>query len=180
MTGNSTRLTYANLTSTLALVIALGGGVAVAADKIDGHQIKKGSISGKQIKNGGLTGQDLNASVLASVNAASVDGKSAVCGAGTLEYAGGCWETATTPGVNWTQAVNACASRGGLLPSSGGLIGFTTSKAVPLAGEWVDDLSYDPNVPAIRTFKISSGSGIQNADMNETHAYRCVLPLVHS
>lgn len=44
------RITYANVVSTLALFIALGGGVAYAASKIDGSDIRKHSLTSKQFK----------------------------------------------------------------------------------------------------------------------------------
>lgn len=44
------RITYANVVSTLALFIALGGGAAYAASKIDGSDIRKRSLTSKQFK----------------------------------------------------------------------------------------------------------------------------------
>jgi hypothetical protein len=44
------RLTYANVASTLALVIALAGGTAFAIDKINGSQIKNHSIPASKLK----------------------------------------------------------------------------------------------------------------------------------
>jgi hypothetical protein len=48
--GLRDRITYANVVSTLALFIALGGGVAYAASKIDGSDIRKRSLTSKQFK----------------------------------------------------------------------------------------------------------------------------------
>jgi hypothetical protein len=61
--GNSAsrrrRLTYANVTSTLALVIAISGGTAFAATKlITGRQIAKGTITATNIKSGSLLSKD--------------------------------------------------------------------------------------------------------------------------
>jgi hypothetical protein len=58
------RLSYANVASTLALVLALGGAGAYAADKIDGKDLKNESVTGKKIKNGSLTGKELADGVL--------------------------------------------------------------------------------------------------------------------
>ncbi len=57
---------YANVTSTLALLVALGGTGAYAADKIDGKTLKNESVTGKKIKDGSLTGGDLANDVLTS------------------------------------------------------------------------------------------------------------------
>jgi hypothetical protein len=178
MDDTKRRLTYANVTSTLALLVAVTGGVAVAADQIDGKNIKKGTITGKQVKNGSLKGKDLDQSTLSAVNAASVDGRSAVCGTGTVLFAGGCWELNLTPNATWFEAGQGCAARGGDLPSVGPLIRFAASRGMTMFGEWVNDLSYDGAVPAIRTFKISGTSTIENAALAEIHGYRCVIPLV--
>lgn len=53
------RPTYANVASTLALVLALGGTGAYAAGKVTGKDIKNSSVTGKDVKNGSLTGADL-------------------------------------------------------------------------------------------------------------------------
>ncbi len=52
------KISYANVVSTLALFIALGG-TAVATGVIDGKKIKRGSITGKQIKKRSVPGADL-------------------------------------------------------------------------------------------------------------------------
>lgn len=52
------RLSYANVVSTVALFVALGG-TAVATGVIDGKKIKRGSITGKQIKARSVPGGDL-------------------------------------------------------------------------------------------------------------------------
>ncbi len=54
------RLSYANLTSTLCLVLLLGGGVAYAASQLGKNsvgtrQLRKGAVTGKKIKNGSIT-----------------------------------------------------------------------------------------------------------------------------
>jgi hypothetical protein len=76
------RLTYANVISTVALFLALSGGVVYAAGKITAKQIAPNAVRSRQIKNGtvtsadvkdnGLTGQDIDEGTLGTVpNAAS-------------------------------------------------------------------------------------------------------------
>lgn len=48
------KLSYANVTATLALVLALGGGTAIAVDKVG-----KNSVGSKQVKNNSLKSADL-------------------------------------------------------------------------------------------------------------------------
>jgi len=66
-TWRKARLTYANLASTLALVLALGGGSAYAASRlISGSQITPGSIGAKQIRQHSLLGADFKPGQLPS------------------------------------------------------------------------------------------------------------------
>jgi hypothetical protein len=61
-----TRLTYANVVSTLCLFIVLGGG-AYAATTITGKNVKNSSLTGTDVKNSSLTGVDVkNGSLLAA------------------------------------------------------------------------------------------------------------------
>ncbi len=63
------RLTYANVVATLALFLALTGGVYAAA-KISGAKIKKQTIAGKKLKNDGVTGQQVDEATLGKVPSA--------------------------------------------------------------------------------------------------------------
>ena len=60
------RLTYANVMSTLAVFIALGGS-SYAAAMISGSSIKNRSISGSKLKHNTLTGTQIKESKLARV-----------------------------------------------------------------------------------------------------------------
>jgi len=60
------RLTYANVTATVAVFLALGGG-SYAAISITGKNVKDSSLTGKDIKNSSLTTSDVkNSSLLAA------------------------------------------------------------------------------------------------------------------
>ncbi|MGA8746506.1 MAG: hypothetical protein WB507_11665 [Solirubrobacterales bacterium] len=76
------KLTYANVMSTMAVFLLLGGGAAFAGTKLGKNsvgtkqikkgavtaaKIKSGSITGTQIKSGSLTGTQVNASTLGTV-----------------------------------------------------------------------------------------------------------------
>lgn len=71
------RMTYANVASTMALVIAIGGGGAavaasmVPANSVGSRQIVNNSVKSVDLKNGGVTGTDLAAG---AVDRASVFG----------------------------------------------------------------------------------------------------------
>ncbi len=80
------RLTYANVMSSLAVFLILGGATALAAGKLGKNsvgtkqiknnavttaKIKKGAVTGAKVKNGSLTGTQINASTLGTVPAAT-------------------------------------------------------------------------------------------------------------
>src|SRR5437763_9470331 len=64
------RISYANVVSTLALVLALGG-VSYAAVKISGTNIKDRTVTAKKIKKNALTGNEINESKLGKVPSAA-------------------------------------------------------------------------------------------------------------
>jgi hypothetical protein len=76
-------LSYANVASTLALLIAMAGGTAYAVDKINSHDIANNSIRsidlknrkgvrGQDVKPGSLTGRQINESTLRAGSIARV------------------------------------------------------------------------------------------------------------
>lgn len=78
-------LTYANVTATLALLLALGGGAAYAVDKINSHDVVNGSIRSVDLKNhkavravdvkrNTLTGRQINERTLESTAITQVTG----------------------------------------------------------------------------------------------------------
>jgi hypothetical protein len=62
------RVSYANLTATLALLVALGGGGAYAAsvakNSVGSKQLKTGAVKTVDVKDDGLTGADIDESTL--------------------------------------------------------------------------------------------------------------------
>jgi hypothetical protein len=65
------RLTYANLMSTIAVVVALVGGTAWAAATIGAGDIKKNAVRSKHIKNGAVTRRKLADGAVNSAKLAS-------------------------------------------------------------------------------------------------------------
>lgn len=66
------KLTYANVMSTIAVFIALGGATAFAAtqlakNSVGTKQIKKNAVTGAKVKDNSLTGADINAATLGTV-----------------------------------------------------------------------------------------------------------------
>jgi hypothetical protein len=82
MSTMNSRITYADVASTLALVVAIfGGGVAVASslpklpkDSVTSKQVKNGTLEGKDIDDNAITGPKIDEASLGKVpSAASAD-----------------------------------------------------------------------------------------------------------
>lgn len=119
------RISYANVVSTLALVLALGG-VSYAAVKISGKSIKDRSVGAAKIKKNSLTGTEINEAKLgkvpAAANADAVGGQSAQsfklsCPQGTTAVIGECFETSLRAAASLSDAVKTCGAAGRRLPT---------------------------------------------------------------
>lgn len=90
----SSRLTYANVASTLALVVALGGGSAavaagIAKNSVGTKQLKANAVTSAKVRNDSLTGLDLKESTLGKVpSAATADSADTADTATTAARAG--------------------------------------------------------------------------------------------
>jgi hypothetical protein len=137
------KLTYANVMVTILAFVVLGGGSALAAatlgkNSVGSRQLKSKSVTtgkiapnavnGSRIANGTLTGEDIKLSALGTVpsatsatsagNAETVGGHSAACPQGTTLIRGTCFDSSAGPVVNSVgEAADACAAKGGYLPS---------------------------------------------------------------
>jgi hypothetical protein len=70
------RITYANVMSTIAVFLVLGGATAVAAthlgkNSVGANQLKKGAVTTAKLKNGAVTGSKLKLSTLGTVPSAT-------------------------------------------------------------------------------------------------------------
>jgi hypothetical protein len=79
--GPRLRPTYANVTATLALFVALGGGAyaatALPANSVGTKQLKNSAVVAAKIKKNTITGADINESTLAKVPSAQVADRAA-------------------------------------------------------------------------------------------------------
>lgn len=75
------QLSYANVVATLALLLALGAGTVVAASRINGKTIKKGSLPGNRLKRSSVKGGQVAESTLSKVpSAQAADAANAAIG----------------------------------------------------------------------------------------------------
>ena len=143
------RLTYANVMSTLAVFIALGGS-SYAAYSINGSTIKNRSIPGKKLRHNALTGVQIKESRLRRVphakTADTLHGISAAdlkikCPADTFPTADVCIERTPRPAAPYGSAVLTClavgtpAGPGRRLPTHGELRAALTAVQLASGGE---------------------------------------------
>jgi hypothetical protein len=186
------RLTYANVMSTLAVFIALGGS-SYAAYTISGSSIKNRSISAKKLKRNTLGGREIRESRLARVprarNANRLGGLPAAsfkvrCPSDTFPTADVCVERTTRAATSYGSAVLQCAQvgtpagPGRRLPTHGELLAALT--AVPLApgGELTSNVypsGSDPGRLEVLFITDQVGSVALTPDTAAgTKAFRCV------
>ncbi|MGE0503800.1 MAG: hypothetical protein AB7P38_00115 [Solirubrobacterales bacterium] len=170
------RLTYANVTATLALFVALGGS-SYAAIKISGRQIKPHTITAHNIKRDSLNGRVIKESKLGVVprarNASRLDGVSAErllvrCPEGTIPAADTCVEVQARPPLPFHSALLECASTdnqagpGRRLPTYGELAMALTHTEIALApgGELTSEVYPSSSVPGlVDALYVTSESG---------------------
>jgi hypothetical protein len=120
-----------------------------------------------------------------AVDAKTINGHSVGCLPGTEPFAGACWESSASSAVDAPTAARKCVVRGGELPEALQLAAFAEEPGVNLdsGDEWAGDVvSFTAdNVYAVGTVSAGAviGSGLfKSGGPSDTHAYRCVIPLL--
>ncbi len=192
------RLTYANVMSSIAVFLVLGGATAFAATKIGSNQLKANSVlTGKikkeavttaKIKNGAVAaGKLANAAVTASkiagnavTGAAVADGSLTAadlasgtltpsCPGGTVLSQGACFETAERAAVSYEAANDTCVAAGRRLPSAAELSGFTRKVQVIAAEERSGDL-----FASTTSFDVKPDGSFTTVPFATVTPFRCV------
>jgi hypothetical protein len=194
------KLTYANVTSTLALFLALGG-VSYAAISVGSKQIRNNSvrtqdlrnndIRSKDIRNRTLVGRDvltnalgglqINENTLGRVpDAARLEGRlpssfTVACPSGTAFHAGGCIETAARTAQTFAAASRTCGVANRRLPLLSELESFRQQPDIALAGnEWT------ANIIDINQVLTITDAGVRMSTSDSSpEQYRCVAPLTN-
>jgi hypothetical protein len=157
-------------------------------------KIADNAVNGAKVANGSLTGQDINVGAIGTVpsaleaqragEAGTVGGHAAACPAGSTLIRGLCFDTSPGPVVaNVKAATDACAARGGYLPSPLELysvrgilnLGTGVGSDVQLTDSYFNDPSTGNNYSTV----VIDGSGtITQRPAGEPGRYTCVYPLV--
>jgi hypothetical protein len=200
-------LTYANVIASLALFVALGGASAFAASQlaknsVGSRQLRSKSVTtgkialnavnGTKVAKGSLTGADINLAQLGTVpsaatatsagNANTVGGHGASCPAHTTLIRGLCFDTSSTEAANVVIASEACAARGGWLPtplelySTKGTLNLGTGTGTDKT--FTDDVYNKPGEAAYRTIVIDGAGALEEQELTASARYICVYPLV--
>jgi hypothetical protein len=194
------KLTYANVTSTLALFLALGG-VSYAAISVGSAEIRNNSvrsqdlrnnqIRSKDIRNRTIVGRDVltnaigglqvNENTLGRVpDATRLEGRAASsftvgCPAGTIGHAGACFESVARPAQTFAAASRTCGVANRRLPLLSELESLRQQPGVTLAGDELTANITDTDVLTIDDSGTPSGSSIGST----TEQFRCVAPLTN-
>jgi hypothetical protein len=152
-------LSYANVTASLALFIALGG-TSYAVSRIDSRDVVDNSLRGKDIRNRTLRGNDLRRNSIGggaikeralgrvpqAANAESVGGRTAEdlrmrCPTGTIAAATVCFESTPRPAEGFLTATNICDQANRALATFAELDTFIRrAGSVSSDGEWTSSV----------------------------------------
>ncbi len=179
------RLTYANVMSTVAVFVALGGS-SYAALSISGKNIKDRSVTGKKLKRNSVGANAVKESSLGPVRRAQtlngVTGQRFLvsCPEGTFPTSGTCIETVARPAVTATTARLICQDAGGdstpgrRLPTYGELAA-AFSRVDPAPGGELTGHVYpraDGGVDSLAITSKGGGAAIVPGD-GSPRAFRC-------
>jgi len=187
------RLTYANVMSTLAVFIALGGS-SYAAVTISGSSIKNRSIPAKKLKRNAITGKEVRESRLSAVprarTADRVGGFTASalrvrCPGDTFPIADVCVERTPRPASSYGSAVLQCAQvgtpagPGRRLPTHGEMTAALTAVTLAPGGELTSNVypsGSDPGRLDVLAVTDQVGSVALTPNIAAGgKAYRCVM-----
>jgi hypothetical protein len=191
-----------------ALVVALSGSayaaLAVPPNSVGARQLKAKAVTGGKIANGAvsggkiaeetITGANIKLSALGTVpeaanatnaaNASAVNGHSASCPSGTTLIRGLCYDTHSNPVANnLEEAAEACASKGGYLPTPMQLYStrdvlYLGTGTEPSQHQYTDDLYSDTTGGSYRTIIVDGVGSPEEYEPTQPSAYYCVYPLV--
>ena len=205
------KLTYANVVATIALIAGLSGGTlgAYAALRVPRNSVGTRQLQAKSVTNGklannavtaakvapeSLTGANINLSALGTVpqaanaanaaEAAKVGGHAASCPEHTLLIRGLCFDSSSNPPApSLNAAAEACASKGGWLPTPMQLYSvhsvLNLGTGVGSEKQFTDSLYGVVTEGNLSATAVIFGAGqIEKHGVNESAQYYCVYPLV--
>ncbi len=182
-------LSYANVTATLALFVALGGS-SYAVATLNGRQLKNRSVRATKIARNTLTGTEIRESRLGQVPSAARVGGLTVgqlkiqCPADTFPFADGCVERNARPPAAYGIAAGVCARHGTpqgpgrRLPTWEELVAAVNGFQLAAGGELTSNTTYLASSPdGVGTLVVVDRGGTVGVTPDTfagAKAYRCV------
>lgn len=156
-------------------------------------KLANNAVNARTVANNSLTGQDINLGALGTVPSASeaahagssdtVGGHSASCPGGTVLLRGVCFDSSPAGAIgSLTAATDACASKGGWLPSPmelysvRGVINLGTG--VGTDRTYTDTYYGDTTGAKYRTIVINGTGALAEIEASSPARYVCAYPLV--
>ena len=200
------RLTFANVMSVVAVFVALTGSAYAAfkvprnsvgtrqlqAKSVTNGKLANEAVTGAKIAEGSLTGTNINLAALGTVpqaanasiaaEAKKLGGHSASCPEHTTLIRGLCFDTSSTEAANVVVATEACAAKGGWLPtplqlySTKGVLNLGTGSGSDK--RFTDDIYNKPGEAEYRTIVIDGAGNLEELEITAPARYICVYPLV--
>jgi hypothetical protein len=197
------KLTYANVTATIALFLSLGG-ASYAALSVGTRQIRNNSVRtqdlrnndvrsrdirnrtivGRDVLSNSLGGLQINEATLGRVpDASRLEGRGAgsftvSCGPGTTFHAGSCFETSARGAQTFADASRTCGLANRRLPLLSELESLRQQAGVTLAGDELTAATYED--AAVDVYLGINDSGARTEyPIAVANQFRCVGPLTN-
>jgi hypothetical protein len=169
------------------------GSRQIKAQSITSGKIARNAVTGSKVAAHSLTGADINLAALGTVpeatsaahatSADNVGGHAAVCPGGTTLIRGVCFDSASSgPVSSVTAAADACAAKGGWLPSPLEL--YATRSVLNLGSGFGDDHTYTdamygaPGEGKYTTIVVDGTGAISESELTAPGRYICAYSLV--
>lgn len=167
------RLTYANVISTLCLVLVLGGGAAYAADTIGSSDVIDNSLLSADLKNNrAVRSADVRSESLTGADVANQSGVDTCVS--TVRIGQLCFR-AENFGRNWNEALEYCAGLDLRLPTVAEAMELALTHDLPDVGTtedfWTDELIGESHQEAVL---VDDGADLTSDPPNAIHETACV------
>jgi hypothetical protein len=165
----------------------------IKSKAVTAGKIARNAVTAAKVANHSLTGADINLTALGTVPAATnaahaaaadtLGGHAAACPAATTLIRGICFDSSSSgPASSVTAAADACAAKGGWLPTPLEL--YATRSVLNLGTGVGDDHMYtdamynNPGGGNYRTIVVDGTGAISESELNAPARYICAYPLV--
>lgn len=171
-------LTYANVISTLCLILVLGGGAAYAANTIGSDDVIDNSLQSVDLKDNQVKSADVRRDSLSGADIADQSGVD-TCTHGASRFGDLC-ALDNNAQANWQGAIDACSALSLRVPSLSEAELLADHNTVPnlASGDtfWTDEFYTDNNTPpnAFKAWTVTGSGSRGNQDFMNSAEVVCV------